>query len=87
MLILSRKADEKIVIGEEVEVTILSIRGSQVKLGIEAPKDVHVFREEIREDFNEKHAANEAVGFERLKRQSAEARHMGSPGGENNRSV
>lgn len=87
MLILSRKTDETIVIGEEVEITILSIRGSQVKLGIKAPKDVHVFREEIGDDFSEEHATHEPVGFERLGRQSVETRQKGWSGGANSRSI
>ena len=57
MLILSRKADEKIVIGEEVEITILSIRGSQVKLGIQAPQEVDIYRTEILEEMREDDAA------------------------------
>ena len=57
MLILSRKADEKIVIGEEVEITILSIRGSQVKLGIQAPQEVDIFRTEILEEMREDNTA------------------------------
>ncbi|OHD10856.1 MAG: carbon storage regulator [Spirochaetes bacterium GWB1_48_6] len=47
MLILSRKKDEKVMIGDQVEITILEIRGDQVKLGINAPKDVKVFRLEV----------------------------------------
>lgn len=47
MLILSRKLNESIIIDSEVTVTILSVKGSQVRLGIDAPKDVSVHREEI----------------------------------------
>jgi len=47
MLILSRKLNEKIVIGDGVVVSIVEIRGDQVKLGIEAPKSVKVFRQEV----------------------------------------
>ena len=57
MLILSRKADEKIVIGEEVKITILSIQGSQVKLGIQAPQEVDIYRTEILEEMREDDAA------------------------------
>jgi len=57
MLILSRKADEKIVIGEEVEITILSIQGSQVKLGIKAPQEIDIYRTEILEEMREDAAA------------------------------
>ena len=47
MLILSRKCNEQIVIGENVVVTVVSIRGGNVRLGIEAPTNVTVHREEI----------------------------------------
>ena len=47
MLILTRKVGESIMIGESVEVRILGLRAGQVKIGIEAPKDLEVHREEI----------------------------------------
>ena len=49
MLILTRKVGESIMIGDSVEVKVLGIRAGQIKLGIEAPKDVKVHREEIYE--------------------------------------
>ena len=47
MLILSRKTDEKIKIGEDITLTIIEIRGDQVKIGVEAPKNVKVIRQEV----------------------------------------
>ena len=47
MLILSRKTDEKIKIGDDITLTIIEIRGDQVKIGVEAPKSVKVFRQEV----------------------------------------
>ncbi|PJG82546.1 carbon storage regulator CsrA [Caviibacterium pharyngocola] len=47
MLILTRKAGESLLIGDDVSITILNIRGNQVKIGVKAPKDVSVHREEI----------------------------------------
>jgi len=47
LLILSRRTDESIVIGDEVTITILSVKGKQVRIGITAPPDVAVHREEI----------------------------------------
>jgi carbon storage regulator len=48
MLVLSRKVDEQIIIGEHIRVTVVSIRGNQVRLGFEAPHDVSIFRQELR---------------------------------------
>lgn len=50
MLILSRKKDESILIGQDIEVTVISVQGDQVKLGIKAPKQVDVYRKELFED-------------------------------------
>ncbi len=47
MLILSRKVDEKIKIGSDITLTIIEIHGDQVKVGVEAPKKVKVFRQEV----------------------------------------
>ncbi len=47
MLILTRKIGEKVHIGDNVTVTVLDVRGDQVRVGIEAPKEVPVHREEI----------------------------------------
>ena len=47
MLILSRKLDEKIKIGEDITITIIELKGDQVKIGVEAPKSVKVFRQEV----------------------------------------
>lgn len=47
MLILTRRIGETVMIGNDITVTILSVKGNQVRLGINAPKDVSVHREEI----------------------------------------
>jgi carbon storage regulator len=47
MLILSRKVNEKIMIGEDISVSIIEVRGDQVRLGVDAPKNVKVFRQEV----------------------------------------
>ncbi len=49
MLILSRKKDESIIIGDNIEISIVDIKGDHVKLGINAPKDVKVYRQEVYE--------------------------------------
>ncbi len=47
MLVLSRKRDEQIVISDNIVVTVVDIRGDKVRLGIEAPKDISVHRQEV----------------------------------------
>ena len=47
MLILTRKVGEALKIGDDVTITVLSVKGHQVRVGIDAPKDVSVHREEI----------------------------------------
>lgn len=47
MLILTRKIGEKVRIGDDIELVVLGVKGNQVRLGVEAPKDVSVHREEI----------------------------------------
>ena len=47
MLILTRSQNESIIIGDDIKITVISDRHGQVKLGIEAPEDVEIWREEI----------------------------------------
>ena len=47
MLVLSRQKDESIVIGDDVEITIVDVRGDKVRLGITAPKNISVHRREV----------------------------------------
>ncbi len=49
MLVLSRRRDESIIIGDEIVITIVDIRGDKVRLGIEAPKEIPVHRQEVYE--------------------------------------
>jgi len=49
MLVLSRQKDESIIIGDDVEVTIVDVRGDKVRLGITAPKEISVHRREVYE--------------------------------------
>lgn len=47
MLVLSRKQDEKVIIGDNITIMVISIQGDKVRLGIDAPKNVTVHREEV----------------------------------------
>ena len=58
MLILSRKKDQKIMIGDGIEIWVVDIRGDTVKLGIKAPREVKVFRQEVAQEIE---AANKAA--------------------------
>lgn len=68
MLALSRKKNESIVINNDVEITVLDIKGDQVKIGITAPKSVPVYRKEVYLQIQESNkAASKADGIEALK--------------------
>ena len=58
MLVLTRRAGESVMIGDDVVITVLEARGDVIRLGIEAPKDVRVHREEV---YRELQAANLAA--------------------------
>ncbi|ADK81717.1 MULTISPECIES: carbon storage regulator CsrA [Sediminispirochaeta] len=57
MLILARKVNERIIIGDSIEISVVDIRGDQVKLGIEAPRNVKVYRHEVFEAIQEENRA------------------------------
>jgi carbon storage regulator len=72
MLVLTRKSNQSIMIGDEIEVSVLAIMGEKVRIGIEAPRKVPVFRKEVYLEIQQEHAGEaerDAVGeaLERLK--------------------
>jgi len=49
MLVLTRKSGESLIIGDDIEITIVSVRGNQVKIGVQAPSEITVYRKELYE--------------------------------------
>jgi carbon storage regulator len=63
VLILTRKVGESVLIGDGIKVSVLAVKGNQVRVGIDAPKEVSVHREEVRERLEEgKGGPSEADG-------------------------
>ncbi|MDJ0760203.1 MAG: carbon storage regulator CsrA [Woeseiaceae bacterium] len=60
MLILTRRAGETVMIGSDVTITVLGVKGNQVRIGINAPKDVAVHREEIFERIQSEQSGDSA---------------------------
>ena len=60
MLILTRRVGETVVIGDDVTVTVLGVKGNQVRLGVNAPKEIAVHREEIFERIQKEQEADRA---------------------------
>ena len=66
MLVLSRQRDETIMIGDDIEVTVVDIRGDKVRLGINAPKEISVHRKEVYDAIRRKNRAAAQVKPEDL---------------------
>ncbi|HHW13568.1 MAG TPA: carbon storage regulator CsrA [Firmicutes bacterium] len=62
MLVLTRKIDESIIIGDDIRITVVEVRHDQVKLGITAPRDIPVHREEVYREIQEENRRAAAAG-------------------------
>jgi carbon storage regulator len=60
MLVLTRKSNQSIMIGDDIEVSVLAIVGEKVRIGIQAPRDVPVFRKEVYLEIQDEHRADAA---------------------------
>ena len=59
MLVLTRKSNQSIMIGDDIEVSVLAIMGEKVRIGIQAPRDVPVFRKEVYLEIQQERSAEE----------------------------
>jgi carbon storage regulator len=66
MLVLTRKSNQSIMIGDDIEVSVLAIVGEKVRIGIQAPRDVPVFRKEVYLEIQDEHRAEESAKPEHL---------------------
>ncbi len=62
MLVLTRKSNQSIMIGDDIEVSVLSIMGEKVRIGIQAPRDIPVFRKEVYLEIAQERAREHAGG-------------------------
>ena len=62
VLVLTRKSNQSIMIGDDIEVSVLSIMGEKVRIGIQAPRDIPVFRKEVYLEIQQERAAEAAAG-------------------------
>ena len=58
MLVLTRKSNQSIMIGDDIEVSVLAIMGEKVRIGIQAPRDIPVFRKEVYLEIQDERTAN-----------------------------
>jgi carbon storage regulator len=66
MLVLTRKSNQSIMIGDDIEVSVLSIMGEKVRIGIQAPRDIPVFRKEVYLEIQQENAAERSAARDQV---------------------
>ena len=79
MLVLSRQRDETIMIGDDVEITVVDIRGDKVRLGINAPRTIQVHRKEVYEAIQRENAEAATVQIDDLAQLDKQLRRKQKP--------
>ena len=77
MLVLTRKSNQSIMIGDDIEVSVLSIMGEKVRIGIQAPRDIPVFRKEVYLEIQEERGEPAADGQSMRAEVDSELRRLG----------
>ena len=80
MLVLSRHRDESIIIGDNIVITIVDIRGDKVRLGIDAPKEIPVHRQEVYDAIQREKEAEQKAQAEPAANETPPAKEANSPG-------
>jgi carbon storage regulator len=78
MLVLTRKSNQSIMIGDDIEVSVLAIMGEKVRIGIQAPRDVPVFRKEVYLEIQQERS-DEADAKDAREEVDAALRSLGDP--------
>lgn len=81
MLVLTRKSNQSIMIGDEIEVSVLAVMGEKVRIGIQAPRDIPVFRKEVYLEIQEEERRGETKASEEAREEvEAALRGLSEPG-------
>jgi len=81
MLVLSRQKDQTIMIGDNVEITVVDIRGDKVRLGITAPSEIPVHRKEVYDAIKQENREAANIKLEDITNLSDQSNNLAKPGG------